>query len=222
MDSFRRIFMNLNNEIIERLKQEGCNIVGFADLSPLPEEPRKGLGVGIIMATTYAPQAVWDKLDDKQRQIIKDEWDKGEPLERYNKAVKSVLKEKGYKRNTTYSTMQITYKMLATLAGIGWVGKNAMLVTGELGPAVRFTAVLTNAPLECGAPITTSQCPADCNFCADVCPAKAIKGGLWERGIHRDEFFDVEVCKKGRSKCDGVCIASCPYTQKGLGFKWEA
>ena len=41
--------------------------------------------------------------------------------------------------------MQITYKMLATLAGIGWIGKNALLVTKEQGSAVRFTAVLTDA-----------------------------------------------------------------------------
>jgi len=38
--------MNLNQEIIEQLNQEGCNIVGFADLRVLPEEPRKGLEVG--------------------------------------------------------------------------------------------------------------------------------------------------------------------------------
>jgi len=210
--------MNLNQEIIERLKQEGCDIIGFADLRILPEELRKRLDVGIIMATTYAPQAVWDKLDDNQKQIINDNWSKGDPLERYNKAAKSFLKEKGYKRNTTYSSMQITYKMLATIAGIGWIGKCALLVTNELGPAVRFTAVLTNAPFECGTPITSSQCPPDCNFCVDECPAKAIKGGLWERGIHRDEFFDVDACKKGRSKCNGLCIASCPYTRKGLGY----
>jgi len=210
--------MNLNQEIIELLKHEGCNIVGFADLRALPEEMRKGLDVGIIMATTYAPEAVWDKLSDNQKQVIEESWAEGSPLERYNKAVKSFLRERKYKRNTTYSTMELTYKMLATIAGIGWVGKCALLVSKELGPAVRFTAVLTNAPLECGTPITTSQCPPDCNLCADACPGNAVKGGLWERGVHRDEFFDVDACKKRRSKCQGVCVASCPYTQKGFGY----
>jgi len=210
--------MNLNREIIELLKQEGCDIIGFADLGSLPDEPRKGLGVGIIMATTYAPQAVWDKLNDTQKQVISDNWAVGSPLERCREAVKSFLKEKGYKRNTSYPTMQITYKMLATLAGIGWVGRCALLVSKERGPAVRFTAVLTDAPFVCGTPITTSQCPPDCSCCAEACPVKAISGELWAQGIHRDEFFDVAACKKGRSKCHGLCIAHCPYAQKGLGY----
>ena len=210
--------MNLNNELIQILNQEGCNIVGFADLRDLPEEPRKGLGVGIIMATTYTPQAVWDKLDDTQKQLVRDNEENGSPLERYKKAAKAFLKEKGYKRNTTYPTMEITYKMLATIAGIGWIGRCALLVSSAQGPAVRFTAVLTNAPFECGTPITASQCPTDCTACADACPANAVTGGLWARGIHRDEFFKVEACKKMRSKCDGVCVASCPFTRNGLGY----
>ncbi|MCL2574523.1 MAG: hypothetical protein FWE34_08245 [Defluviitaleaceae bacterium] len=210
--------MNLNQEIVGLLKQEGCDIVGFANLRELPEEPRKGLGVGIIMATPYAPQAVWDKLDDGQRQGIKDKWTNGSPLERYSKAVKAFLKDGGYKRNTAYPTMQITYKMLATLSGIGWIGKCALLVTKELGPAIRFTAVLTNAPLECGTPFTTSQCPSDCDLCVEICPAQAMNGGLWERGVHRDEFFDAGACRKERSKCGGVCIAVCLYAREGLGY----
>jgi epoxyqueuosine reductase QueG len=211
--------MNLNQELIELLKQEGCHIVGFADIRILPEEQRNGLDVGIIMATTYTPKAVWDRLDDEKRQSIIDNEERGNPLERYNKLTKSFLKEKGYKRNTTYQTMQITYKMLATLAGVGWVGRCALLVSKEQGSAVRFTAVLTNAPFECGTPIMASQCPLDCVACVEICPAKAIKGGLWERGIHRDEFFDVNACKKSRSTCNGLCIAHCPYTQAGLGYK---
>jgi len=211
--------MSLNQEIIGLLKQEGCNIVGFADLSVLPKEPRKGLPVGIIMATSYTPETVWEKLNDAQKQAIWDNEAKGSPLERYNKAVKAYLKEKGYRRNTSYPTFEITYKMLATLAGIGWIGRCALLVSKEQGPAVRFTAILTNAPLECGEAITASLCPEDCNVCADVCPQNAIKGGLWARGIHRDEFFDMEACKKGRSKCGGVCVGSCPFTQRGFGYQ---
>ncbi|MCL2593475.1 MAG: hypothetical protein FWD82_08950 [Defluviitaleaceae bacterium] len=214
--------MNLNQEFIENLKSEGCDIVGFADLSVLPEELRaklgKGLSVGIIMATTYAPEAVWDKLSNTQKQTIRDDWKESNPLERYNKAAKAFLKEKGYKRNTTYSTMEITYKMLATIAGLGWIGKCALLVSKKQGPAVRFTAVLTDAPFECGEAIEASNCPPNCSFCADICPASAISGRLWQRGVHRDEFFNVESCKKLRSKCDTVCIANCPYTKEGLEY----
>jgi epoxyqueuosine reductase QueG len=212
--------MTLNQELIELLKQDGCRIIGFADLSVLPEEPRNGLGVGVVMATAYLPTAVWDRLSGKQRQDFEDYMAMGNPLERFKKTTKAFLKERGYKRNTTYKSMEITYKMLATLAGIGWIGRNAMLVTKEQGSAVRFTAVLTDAPFECGTPVTASLCPPNCHNCFDACPGKAIKGGLWERGIHRDEFYDVEACKKNRSACDTVCVAGCPFTQQGLGYNY--
>ena len=208
----------MNQEITALLQQEGCDLVGFADLSVLPTEPRKGLPVGIIMATPYAPQAVWEQLSEAQRQRIRDKSDQGSPLERYVAAVKAFLRERNYKRNTTYPSMEITHKMLATLAGLGWIGKNALLVSHALGPAVRFAAVLTDAPLECGTPIMASQCPPGCTLCATACPAQAIRGGLWERGVHRDEFFDVTACKEGRSTCGTPCIAVCPFAQQGLSY----
>jgi len=121
-------------------------------------------------------------------------------------------------------------KTVATLSGIGWIGKNAMLVTEEAGSAIRLTAVLTNAPLECGTPVTKSKCAPDCTVCAAACPANAPLGGLWEAGIDRDEYFDARACQTAarargmallgvdRSLC-GLCASNCPYTKKGLGYE---
>jgi Fe-S-cluster-containing hydrogenase component 2 len=151
------------------------------------------------------------------------------PLDRYKTAVSKLLKANKYKPDMKYLNSTITYKMLATLSGIGWIGKCAVLTTKEWGNALRITAVATNAPLECGTPVIKSQCPPDCNKCADVCHVNAIKrnGILWERfpdgtGVHRDEFFDVALCRKGRKQHDpfgsesicGKCIAACPFTIK--------
>ena len=209
--------MSLNDELLEVLKQEGCGVVGFADISVLPEEPRKNLETAVIMATFYAPEAVRKKMKNVP-EVFANETDTEIPrLDRYNKAAFSFLRSKKYKANVTYSKGEITYKMLATLAGIGWVGRCALLVTDKTGPALRFTAVLTNAPFDCGTPITESKCPSDCSACSDACPANAVKGGLWERGVHRDTFFDVKACMKHRSKCGGKCISVCPYTLKGIG-----
>ena len=41
--------MTLNEEITWLLKNEGCKIVGFADLRNLPEEPRKCGDFGTII-----------------------------------------------------------------------------------------------------------------------------------------------------------------------------
>ena len=219
----------LNKELTNLLAQEGCKIFGFADLSILPNEPRKGLAVGIILGEPYTGEGMQANLDGDIRKFSNASGATFEPLERYQKTVAQFLKAKKYKANTTYKKMEcsggITYKMLGTLGGIGWIGRNALLTTKEYGAALRLEAVLTNAPFECAEPITKSLCPPNCAACADICHANAIKGGLWERGIHRDTFFDVKACRKGRKIRDkvsqgeplcGLCISACPLTKKGL------
>ena len=41
--------------------------------------------------------------------------------------------------------VNIPHKTLATLSGMGWIGKNALLTTEEFGSAVRLTSVFTDA-----------------------------------------------------------------------------
>jgi len=121
-------------------------------------------------------------------------------------------------------------KTVATLAGVGWIGKCAMLVTHEVGSALRMTVLLTDAPLDCGTPITKSLCSPNCTACVDICPGKAPLGGLWEVGVDRDCFFDAQACQTasktrtkallgidGQSRC-GLCVSNCPFTKKALGY----
>jgi len=214
--------MNLNKEIINLLKQEGCNIVGFADLLTIPEKQRKGFDFGIVMGATYTTEGLKEYLEGKSSKFGNDSGATFEALDRYKTTVMKFLKEKGYKASDKYSAMKLTHKTVATMAGLGWIGRCAILTTRELGPALRLEVVLTNARVQCGTPITKSQCPPDCTACVDICPANAIKGGLWELGVHRDEFFDVKACRKmyvSRGGLCGLCIAACPYTQKGFDYK---
>jgi len=191
--------MNLNQEFIDRLNAEDCKIIGFADLRILPEGLRKDrehLITGIIMGaenSAYPAEHIKASLD------------------RFITAVVQFLEERGYEAKTDYKPL----KMLGTLSGIGWIGKSAMLTTKTVGPALRLNCVLTDAPFECGTPIIKSLCPPECMACTDICPANAIKGGLWEQGIHRDEFFDVDACIKGRKDmlCGAKCISVCPFNQ---------
>ena len=124
----------------------------------------------------------------------------------------------------------LPYKSVATQAGIGWIGKCALLVTKKVGSALRLVVVLTNAPLECGKPVIKSECPPDCIICAGVCPGKAPLGGLWETGVDRDTFFNANACRstaRDRAKSTlgidetvcGLCISNCPFTKWGLGYR---
>ena len=118
---------------------------------------------------------------------------------------------------------------MATLAGIGWIGKCATLVTNEVGSALRLTVVLTDAPLNCSNPVDKSMCDPDCMICINVCPGKAPLGGSWEVGVDRDMFFNAHACRlaaRAHAKetlgidetlC-GLCISNCPLTKKGLCY----
>jgi epoxyqueuosine reductase QueG len=230
--------MFLNNEIIGLAKQENCDILGFADLRCLPNEARKNLDYGIIFALSFSKEALQENNND----LPKKYYDEHEPMNKSFKRLKNITSDfligKGYEAiiNTPASIVNdetlrslLPQKTVGTLSGIGWIGKNAMLITDEAGSAIRLTVVLTNAPLKCGTPITKSKCDPNCNICTDICPGKAPLGGLWEVGIDRNEFFNAHACRttaRARAKkligvetsiC-GLCISNCPFTKKGLGY----
>jgi epoxyqueuosine reductase len=69
----------------------------------------------------------------------------------------------------------IPHKTIATRAGLGWIGKNALLVTTQYGPRVRLASVLTQAPLMAAAPVVTGRC-GRCERCVKACPAQALTG----------------------------------------------
>ena len=213
--------MNITQELRELLQGEGCTLYGFADITVLPEDARKKLPVGIVMAYPLVAYGVQKNEAGQDILINAHGGETFEPLERYTEAVTLFLKERKYKANTkAYLKSVVTDKTVGTLGGLGWIGNCALLTTKEAGPAVRIAVILTNAPLECNEPIMKSLCPPDCMECKNVCPTQAISGKRWERGVHRDDFFDVEACKKGRTKQGGLCwqcISVCPLALNGIG-----
>jgi len=115
----------------------------------------------------------------------------------------------------------IPIKVLAQEAGMGSIGISALLITPEYGPRVRLGAVITNAPLKSGRPLSENLCQAarrilGCNRCIEACEVHAIKP---------DGYVDFEACwmfnkvfkkRHGYSGCN-TCQYVCPvgyYTNK--------
>jgi epoxyqueuosine reductase len=61
-------------------------------------------------------------------------------------------------------------KDLAALSGLGCIGKNNLLITPELGPRVRFRAMLLEDKLTPTGPIDFDPCEGCEEFCRKVCP----------------------------------------------------
>ncbi|MGE5307939.1 MAG: 4Fe-4S binding protein [Deltaproteobacteria bacterium] len=108
----------------------------------------------------------------------------------------------------------LSHKHAAVKAGLGWIGRNNLLVNKKLGARLRLATVLTDMPLK-AAPQSKEDCGA-CMRCVAVCPAKAIKA--------RPEDFDHLACYQKLKEFQklryseqlicGVCVNACAGKQR--------
>lgn len=113
------------------------------------------------------------------------------------------------------------HKMAATSAGLGWIGKNGLLISLDYGPRLSLATVLTDAPFRPDAPMEYSLC-GGCMLCMEHCPSKAITGSEWSRSSPFVELVKLSACRShkatkratdGKPNC-GLCINICPYGRK--------
>jgi epoxyqueuosine reductase len=212
------------------LEENGVCCTGFADISRLGLPITHRFPFGICFGIHYDDEIVNQLPNDVQ-------WSKmasslTEKATQIYRVVQEQIESWGYHHSRIPSTTRIDVlpdpgeelpqKTLATLAGMGWIGKSTLLINPKFGPRIRLGALLTDIPIETSTPITQSKC-GDCRACVDVCPVHAIKGNLWSQGTPRNELFDVSRCydyrwsKKetlGRRLECGICLKACPITIK--------
>ena len=103
----------------------------------------------------------------------------------------------------------VSHKKIGCLAGLGWIGRNNLLVNPDIGSRFRLVTILSDMPLETDKPL--DQDCGSCRACIDVCPAKAIHEDLtdfdhWLCFDKLKEFRNSGVV--GQHIC-GVCIQAC-------------
>ena len=103
-----------------------------------------------------------------------------------------------------------SHRWAAYHAGLGWYGRNNLIVSPQHGTRVRYVTVFTYIPLPTGKPL--AQDCGECRACISVCPAGAI--------AERREEFNLAKCREqlqvfrnqwniGHNIC-GLCIKACP------------
>jgi epoxyqueuosine reductase QueG/predicted GNAT family acetyltransferase len=225
----------LNTEILDRLKGDGANLVGFADATCLPVDVTDGLPRAISIAVALDPATIRDIRDGPTARYFA-EYDRANTLlGRLGEQIAHVLIDAGCRARPFPATTEqidgttlsakLQHKTVATRAGLGWIGKSGLLITKEYGSAVRLASVLTDAELETGTPTDASHC-GDCRQCVAHCPAQAITGRDWELGLSREHIYSAGACFRmarqfaGRTGIKaticGICINACPWTQRYL------
>jgi len=110
----------------------------------------------------------------------------------------------------------VSHKRLGVMAGMGWIGRNNLLVNKDYGSQLRLVTVLTDIPLKADKPGNLECAP--CSLCIKMCPAGAIKetardfdsGRCLEklREFNRRKIVEQYIC--------GVCVNVCKGAQPFL------
>lgn len=102
----------------------------------------------------------------------------------YHKLVRKRLTELGKRLQQAAGDMgfrafvdsaPVLERALANRAGLGWIGKNTMLINRHAGSYFFLGEILTDLPLPIDPPYTQDHC-GRCTSCLDICPTQAFVG----------------------------------------------
>ena len=231
----------IQNILKNHLRPSSDFIYGFADLHGLLDKEYEGYSYGI---------SIGKKLDAAVVDTVKDF-----PTQEYYRHFKSLnvelsslsekicndLRQAGIrcigifpsispdsKEFETYLKKlryKFSHKMVATRAGLGWIGKTDLFISAQFGPRLRLTSILVDHHLETKLPVIDKSRCGSCEICLQNCPAQAATGVLWDIHTDRDVFFNAHKC---REKCKefgekligkdalvcGICVSVCPHGKK--------
>jgi epoxyqueuosine reductase len=224
-------------------KMGGAHFFGVADITLARAavlEQGGELVAGFPCAVSIGitlPRAIVNQLPNRDERAVavsyRHEYDTvNQRLDFIASQVSGLIQEQGYQAMPAPASRRIddqrlcgifSHKLAAHLAGLGWIGKNCMLITPTQGPRVRWVSVLTAAPL----PITGEPMEEKCGLCQEcvtICPTRAFTG----RPFHPDEpramRYDAHKCDDYFSRMKelkpdlhvcGLCLYICPYGRNG-------
>lgn len=137
------------------------------------------------------------------------------------------LRGRGAKHTRCYvDTGPVPERELARRAGLGWIGKNTMLIRPGVGSWFFIGVVLTDLPLDTTAAVVPDHC-GTCTRCLDACPTDAFVGPrvldatkcLSYQTIEWKKEIPAPIAAQGSGwafGCD-ICNEVCPWNERFAG-----
>ena len=201
----------LNREWEKRALDGGADFVRFVDLAGLSPDVtagyRRALLFGKALSKAYIAAVAAD-LPPKTKEVLNVE----RKMDTLADQLAEALNAAGYESVAKLKTGRFPHKTAALRAGLGFIGKNNLLVTERYGCAVMLGKVLTNAPFSAVSQEPATPSCGDCRVCVDHCPTGALLGTAWTLRTTRDEILTRKRC----TLCVR-CMACCPYTRRYAG-----
>lgn len=154
-------------------------------------------------------------------------------VNKYQNEICKIIESYGGKTKNFVDSNTLPERYLAFISGVGFIGKNNMIITKKYGSYVFLGEIITDLEIydedkrnfdeidlfkECG----------DCNICYDKCPTKSINSVRKNCNIclsyitQKKELKDWEIEKlEGRMFGCDTCQFSCPYNKKIENTKIE-
>lgn len=131
--------IELSHKLLAFLLEKGASIVGFGDLSEIPEENRKSFQTGVVIGVSLT-QSVVEGIKNGPTTVYYNEYQRiNHLLSQLSNAAEIFLIKAGYQAFAQIPTVVVEnektwrttlpHKTVATRAGIGWIGNCALLVT---------------------------------------------------------------------------------------------
>ncbi|MCL2361579.1 MAG: hypothetical protein FWC73_07190 [Defluviitaleaceae bacterium] len=205
---------SLNETWEQHIKSKGADFVYYVDATALPGDAADGYSCAILFGKALSKEYI-NALRAGEKPRTKEVINTERKMDNLAVKLADQLEAEGYSSIARLKFGRLPHKTVALNAGLGFIGKNNLLVTDRFGCAVLLGKVLTTAPFA-----TMSKSPmepqcGDCSICVDVCPTKALHGTTWSTTTTRDEIMVRKLCTLCLK-----CMLWCPYTEKYSENYW--